>query len=361
MIRATLLALVLSATCATSSAQIYAPTSEELKLLQSKRLDTVNDPPATVEGPGADSAFEWHVFSALGALFKDPSQMPGFEAKWRKWSSPTNLMRDGMPHVVRFDSGVLGYFSMVNTWDAYPKEIEALYKAWPNHPIPPLIKAAWHNASAWKARGTGHSNTVSKAGFERFDYHLKEIRKVLDSAPATSRDFPIWYRLKLLSWSDGKVAPDQLHDVLTESIRKFPHNPQPYFSVLQLFSPQWYGSNEQINLFMQWSLKHPLPNSKDAIYARLAWAYSRSFNEPDVAFRQAGIQWPRVRSGFDELMKRFPNSLWIPNSYAFLACRMSDRATFMRLKESIRVNMVPDAWTEGYSFEHCSAMLAKAM
>lgn len=334
---------------------------QSMRVAPGRKLESIPDPAPTLEGAQANEAFNWHVQILLGSTLDDPKHLPEFEARWKKWIQTARKGRDGIPSVTKFDFGVSGFFSRDAFSPDHSKLVDRLLKTWPNQPSPHLIKAAWHLASAWEARGSDTSNAVSKPAMERYLHHSAQARKVLNAAPAAARDFPLWYTLKLTSWLDGAFTAADVMKTLTEATEKFPGNPSFYFNTLTLIMPQYYGSYPQAGAFVNWALERPLPDSKNEIYARLAWSFSAHGNDPVREFKAAGIQWPKVRLGFDEMMKRYPDSLWNLNNYAYLACRMNDRATFLRLKESVRVNMVPNAWRQGYTFEDCSALLAKAM
>lgn len=56
-------------------------------------------------------------------------------------------------------------------------------------------------------------------------------------------------------------------------------------------------------------------------------------------------------------MKRYPNSKWNLNAYAFFACIADDASTYGVLRAQIAQDVIPDAWASNHSIEVCDEHL----
>jgi hypothetical protein len=64
-----------------------------------------------------------------------------------------------------------------------------------------------------------------------------------------------------------------------------------------------------------------------------------------------------MRTGFYGLVKRYPTSDVILNSFANFACRAADKAEYNRLRDSVKRRFSATAWSTKYSMDACDKQL----
>ena len=70
-------------------------------------------------------------------------------------------------------------------------------------------------------------------------------------------------------------------------------------------------------------------------------------------FSDAKADWLRMREGFELMLKRYPNSDYLLNGYAYMACRAEDSERFRGLNARLKNRLSSTAWSERYSPEKC--------
>ena len=92
------------------------------------------------------------------------------------------------------------------------------------------------------------------------------------------------------------------------------------------------------------------------MYALLYWALSGGEWDKDP-FKDLHIPWKNMKRGFDDLIKRYPDSQWNLHHYAFFSCRANDGKTFNQLRPKLDVQMLhlmPPIWNQAYTLDYCT-------
>jgi len=89
----------------------------------------------------------------------------------------------------------------------------------------------------------------------------------------------------------------------------------------------------------------------DILYARIVW-YIYNFHFFNNIFTETKIEWPRVKRGFDALLKQYPDSLSALGTYARLACHSADWETARQLFERMGSRMDRSVFPKPEDFLH---------
>lgn len=131
-----------------------------------------------------------------------------------------------------------------------------------------------------------------------------------------------------------------------------------YFARLTYLMPWWGGSWEEIENLALWSVDQTKAEMGNSMYARIYWSVGQ-FTQVSNVFKDTKASWPRMKSGFEDLMKRNPNSLWNLNAYARFACDAGDKATYLKLRPNLfvgnREKEMEEAWSKNSRHEVCDA------
>ena len=83
----------------------------------------------------------------------------------------------------------------------------------------------------------------------------------------------------------------------------------------------------------------------------------------DYTLRSLGVAEERckliMKTGFEQLMKAYPDSHWNLNHFALFACRARDADTYRRLRKQIGDRPYDAAWPDNLSIEVCDERLTK--
>jgi hypothetical protein len=212
--------------------------------------------------------------------------------------------------------------------------------------------AAWRGA-AWRARGQGYASTVSAEGWQLFHERLKFALKALMDSESYAATNPLWYLeyLQVNLGLDASMA-DQL-TIYERGTRAFPEFFPLHFEMIVALLPQWHGSYQDEAAFVDTVAAHSPSALRAQTYTRLWW-YTNQLTDLDVnIFRDMGASWPRMRDGFESLLKDFPNSRWNKSNFASFACVAGDTRTYARLRAELGNKIYPMAFPSNTSIDVC--------
>jgi hypothetical protein len=301
-----------------------------------------------------------------------PSQMAARYLGENKWTELEALMlhlassgeraEDGRHHLY-LATGALGR-SLRNWGEDYDKVIEAWIKDYhqkvPAAVFAPILEAIWLSSTAWRARGTGFASTVAPEGWRLFHSRNKKAWDVLQAAKARSSRLPSWYQWSINIGMDAEVSAAQVTAVFNEGIKKFPGFHALYFNYIRQFAPRWGGSYEEAAEFIEGQVASKTNPDGEVLYARLYWLMDQIEGGDVDFFRDSQVDWPRMRNGFELLMKQFPHSKWNQANFAMFACRARDAATYRKWRKGLTAPQFNEAAPEGLSLEVCEARFKTA-
>ena len=232
-----------------------------------------------------------------------------------------------------------------------------MVKAWqasnPRSPAAALMEIQYWIQRAWDARGHGYANTVTKEGWRLFDEHLAKAEALLQSTKTYAAQNPLWYRLYLdLALARG-WSLERTSALFRTAVAAEPGFVGHDFVMIERLSPKWGGSFEQVDAFIQESVKRTRAEEGEALYARLYWAVSDGEQQPFNLFKDTRASWPRMKQGFEDMMKRYPDSMMNLNNYAAFACMAGDKKTYGVLRQRIGKEVRYDAWYANLTPEVC--------
>ncbi len=94
------------------------------------------------------------------------------------------------------------------------------------------------------------------------------------------------------------------------------------------------------------------------MYSRLYWAYALLEGDDVDIFTDGMANWPRMSEGFDLLLKQYPDSDYLMNGYADMACRAGDAGKYHSFSTKLKGRQSSTAWSARYSPEGCDKKYA---
>jgi tetratricopeptide (TPR) repeat protein len=174
---------------------------------------------------------------------------------------------------------------------------------------------------AWKARGSGWSNTVTQDGWKRMAERMEESASYLEQV---KNKVPDWYSSAQLvalgqSWSEKK------YDNLTaESRLKYPDYDTVIFSKAYWLQPRWHGEEGEAEKYVEAEAAKRSTEDGDILYGRSSWWLECMLGD---VFEETKMKWPRTKKGLLALRKKFPDSQTLRAELSILALSGDDLAT----------------------------------
>ena len=303
------------------------------------------------DGPGALFAIGWKAQGAYGS-----GQFAKLDALIETLSQPDQLTDDGMPRLQGVYDGLWNFLYAWKDWQTELDKIAQWRKEFPDSYGPELVEAILWRAWAWQTRGEGSAATVTPEGWKLFTAKISRANEVLEHSKNRASRSPLWYQLRLGIARDAGWDHERYRALFDEATQEFPWYVPLYLWTANYLSPKWGGSYEAVDALARHTTTIPL-GADYSLYARVYWHVAHGEPLEFELFQDSLATWPRMKAGFEGLMKQYPKSKWNLNAYAYLACLANDATTYGVLRAQIGRDIFPDAWASNHSAEVCDERL----
>lgn len=311
---------------------------------------TALEVPIAEEGPVARNQLGYMVHAALAN-----GEIDEVQAFIDSIMHSRKRLTDGMPVSSRLFAGYEGSVRAAGDWDLQGKQLGQWRAQRPKSEAAALLEASYWMTYAWLARGGSFAANVPPQAFKTANERMKKARQVLEEAKAYSAQDPEWYERMLgVAQFEGWPSARRLA-LFDEAVRADPLYDPTYIAMAAGLIPRWGGSIDAYHRFVRAAVEKTKATEGNVLYARLYWVLAAGEwnQEPFTALK---IPWPKMNSGFEDLMSRYPNSQWNLQNYAYFACRAGDGKTFNRLLPKLVANMPPETpspWQGLYTRDYC--------
>jgi len=173
---------------------------------------------------------------------------------------------------------------------------------------------------AWKARGNGVANDVSENGWKLFGERLDQCKAVLDQVKDRPGEWYTAMQRCALGQSWDRAAYDGL---VNEGLKRNPDYDTIIFVKGYWLQPRWHGEEGEFEKFLAAADKRG-GGAGDALYARSVWYLDTVIHD---VMNQTNVGWPRVKAGFQQIIKTFPQSHTARGMLSILALEKDDLKT----------------------------------
>ena len=251
--------------------------------------------------------------------------------------------------------------SYTGEWDSHWKIIQKGREQYPESAAFALLEAGYWIRYAWDARGSGYASSITETGRQLFRERLDKAEQILLESKDYASDNPVWYQLYLTTAMAKGWNLENILALFAEAISNHPTNYQIYFNAANALSPKWGGSTELMDLIARAAEEIIDGPEKDVIYARVYWSISRALRENEDLFSDSSVSWPRMKTGFYQLISDFPDSDWNLNHFGLFACQAGDSKAYQDIRSRIgQDRILLDVWTGNTSMEACDRSLLSA-
>lgn len=220
---------------------------------------------------------------------------------------------------------------------AWFKIMEAWAVAYPQSTLRRVALADGWTDYAWKARGTGYADTVTPEGWEKYGERIKRARAVLEEVKDARDRIPEWYttmQTVALAQSWNETEYDKLFKA---AVGMEPTYYLFYFDKALYLLPRWHGESGQLEAFAEHAARVHDSTEGMTVYTRIAWSKAEFYKD---LFAETKFTWPKMKQGFEDMMRTYPNSAWNLNNFAKFAYQAQDRVTLRGLL--VRIGDDPD-------------------
>ncbi|KAF0127450.1 MAG: hypothetical protein FD189_197 [Elusimicrobia bacterium] len=200
-------------------------------------------------------------------------------------------------------------------------------------------------SAAWLARGGGYSSEVSADNRRLFEGRLVSARTILEEAEKLPESCPALYNSLLLVAQGQGWARAEYENLFRKAVALEPLYTDHYTRKAFYLLPQWYGKTGEWEKFAETSAEAVKDSVGMDLYARIAWNMGEMYGKRGIdLFRKTALSWPRMRQGFIDADKRYPDSVIMLNVFAWYACVAGDKETAKGLFARLGDRYDPAAW-----------------
>ncbi len=229
----------------------------------------------------------------------------------------------------------------------------------PNHPAPYLAKAEILISYAWDARGSGWANTVTDEQWGLFNTRIEEARKVLEDSSSITATHPYWFlEMELIAKAQSWPVEDfkKLYDLASDM---YPTYYFIHFRAADYYQPRWHGSRRELRDFVNAAVEKSKEEEGLTLYTRIYWSQLWALEES--TFADGYAEWPKMKQGFEDIMRDYPSSTWNLNAFAYYSCIAKDWATTRQLIKKIGNDPHLSIWGSKSKYYTCKSYAEESM
>ena len=186
---------------------------------------------------------------------------------------------------------------------------------------------------------------------EKFVRYLSDAEHFLKSHDALLRDDPFYYRLRIeIASLRGADEPELMNLYMTGQNRAPANYGLAYQALIDL-AGKWNYDEARIDAFISQAADAARKQEGDSFYVNLYWWMSVEHYKWKL-FDEVKADWPRMRRGMDDMLKRFPGP-YNANRYALMACLAGDRGTTRVMLDQVGRAADPDVWQARQYIDQC--------
>lgn len=234
-------------------------------------------------------------------------------------------------------------------WARVDKKLADWAARFPNSSLVAIEQSWAYLGHGWSWRGYGFASSVSPEGFKQVEIYGHRAYEALMARQQVGRKDPYWY-VQMFNVARVQGWDRQRYMALVrEATQAFPYNYDIYFSIAMRMEPRWGGSTAAIAQLAQYAVEQTEAKEGESMYARI---YLDTGDALDADLSGPEVDWKRIRAGFEDLVKRYPDS-WNLNQYARMACEARDLPTTRRVLLSMKGDVEQEVWQDRVTFLRC--------
>ena len=237
-------------------------------------------------------------------------------------------------------------------WDETFKNLTAWSKAFPNSMTARVAAAEAWLAFAWEARGTGYANTVTEEGWKLTRERVAKAYELIRKSPDHSAKDCIHRYFDLLRIARAQGWDRAEYEALfKKAISLEPSYNSYYVEKATYLLPRWHGKDGDWQKFADEAVKLTPASEGMTMYV---WILINIWLDDEFSdFNKAYISWKKMKQGFLDIEKNYPNSPFMLNYFCMFACIAGDKKTASELFKRIDDEPYGEVWNGRSYYEKC--------
>jgi hypothetical protein len=297
------------------------------------------------------------AFRASARVLFDHEKFDDLDRIAAKVRSGKERFRGGAWKLFVFYDTIEGPGSLTSTdevWDAHIERLRRWIAAKPDSITPRVALAKSYLKFAWKARGNGYGDTVTKPEWEVFKQRVQQARDTLEQAESLPQKDPQWFRdMQTVALAQG-WDQKQEDDLLQQASSYEPGYFYFYNAHADYLLPKWYGKRGDAEAFAQATADRIGGPEGDFIYLRIAYDANCCKSKQQMP----GLSWGRVKQGFAAQEQLYGVTNRQLNAMAFMAVRQGDRNFAQEIFSRIGDNWDEAVWHSKQKFNESKTSLS---
>lgn len=272
---------------------------------------------------------------------------------WLSAADPPISYGDGSWEISGLLHGLGELIGESRNWETNLSRVFEWQRRLPDSKTALAIEVLLYKERGWDARGGGLGDTVAPAGWLLYEYTLKQALEMLSGDGLKDWVSPVRYKLALDLGTDMSAQWGAQYALYDEAIANYPAFLSVHRSMLRYLLPRWHGSVEDVDALVEHAVRQTRDLLGNEMYARLYSALAEYEGPEFDLFGKSAARWDTMKSGFEDMLSRYPHSLAVLNDYANCACRAEDHRTFAALRARIGEHIYPASWPKGHTIKEC--------
>ncbi len=278
----------------------------------------------------------WRMPSVEVAQLMRARDYDGIERMAAEWRSKKLRDDDGMWMLRQlYDAVSNPKMPSVESWKAYLDRLDEWRAQKPKSVTAWIASAEAWTVYGWFAADGPDGRQVFTERHQKAQALLEEAEKFPERCPEI---YAAWHLVAIgLGW-----PRDRYEAMYQKAIAFEPTYYDYYLSHAYYLLPRWGGQPGEWQKYALDVAEKTKEREGTSLYARIVLhIWTREEKNP---FTQLGVDWPKTRQGFTDLLARCPKSQWFLNAYALMAYMAKDAPTAAPLIARIGDGFEPHLW-----------------
>ncbi len=205
---------------------------------------------------------------------------------------------------------------------------------------------------AWFARGGHYADKVSDEGWRLMDERLKIASEYCSGAEALKTANPYHFYVELLIGKGSGMEKDKYKEIVSAALKQEPRYELVLLEQIDYLRPRWHGEEGEWERNAKEASDSFGGDAGDKRYAQLMW-YAQALGELKHLDSNNRIDYPRIKRGFELLLKENPDSLATQSRFCAIAVSAADISEAKVLFGKINGRISKQAWKTQKYFNQC--------
>jgi len=233
-------------------------------------------------------------------------------------------------------------------WEVHFATLKKWIAAYPESATARIALSRAYNVYAEEARGLGYADTVSQSGWKLSAERTAMAKATLIEAATLKEKCPYWYEaMQIVALSEGWDKP-QARELFDQAAAFEPTYYHSYREYANYLLPKWYGEEGETQAFAEEVSSRLTPPDASIIYFEIASLLACQCDKERDSL--AGMSWPRVKQGFQDLSLTYGTSNLKLNRFAYMSFIAHDQLSARNVFPQIGDDWSDRVWCSGQNF-----------